>query len=186
MVDARTAPGGCARVGGVPVAHSAINQHSGPGIDRQGTAAQSPSCEFGIFAARARSMKIAAFARSSTLRGGKDSRHSKMAQQGIGSRLTGRGLCSRRLRRAAGRASQNGPSSQLVHSPGQRGADDWAGWEDRRAHHAKSPTSRNHPETQRLEQRVHHRAKAAFAAQTGLGNPGAARTGGQYMRSGFV
>ena len=46
--------------------------------------ALSPTCDFSFFAARARSMKIAAVIRSSTLRGGRDSRHSFMAQRSIG------------------------------------------------------------------------------------------------------
>ncbi len=43
--------------------------------------------------------------------------------------------------------------------------------EDRRAVHATSPTSRNHPETQSLEQGADHRSKTALAAKTGLGDP---------------
>lgn len=47
----------------------------------------------------------------------------------------------------------------------QRGAGDWVWRVDRRANHAKSPTSRNYSENQSLEQRADHRSKTAFAAK---------------------
>ncbi len=56
--------------------------------------ARSPSCEFGFFAARARSTEIAASARLHTLHSGGQTGHSKAAQQGLSGQLTDRGTKS--------------------------------------------------------------------------------------------
>jgi len=62
-------------------------------------AAMRPTFEFSFFAARAGSTKIAAVARSMTLRRGRDRRHSFMAQQRLGPKFTGRGTRTKPLAR---------------------------------------------------------------------------------------
>jgi hypothetical protein len=65
-----------------------LTAHCGPSINPQRTAVQSPICEFGILAARARSTENAAIAKSSVPpRGGKTG-HSCKAQQDKSVELT--------------------------------------------------------------------------------------------------
>ncbi len=61
----------------------------------------------------------------------------------------------------------------MLHSRCQRCVDVWVWREDRRAYHAKSPTTRRHPKTQSLEQRPFHRTETTTAAHAGLGDPSA-------------
>jgi len=82
----------------------------------------------------------------------------------------------RRLARSVGFRNPSVPTT--IQSRCLRSAGDWDWDWDWRAILAKSPASCNLPEATSKEQRADPRSNTAFAAKTGLDDPGAAWAGG--------